>query len=215
MSAWREEPSEHVLIEPRYFASYILHEETASRLTDDNTLTYEHRASLGVFSLISPWNMPAYLLTWKIAPCLAFGCTGIAKPSELTSLSAFRKSAAAPGSSLTDQFEVLSDLFREAGLPPGVMNIVFGAGNPTGSALVRNKLVKGISFTGGTATGIQIRKDTVEDIGKHLSLELGGKNPTLVFADADLDQAVKTAAMAAFENQGEVRGSYGVQGCIG
>lgn len=90
------------------------------------------------------------------------------------------------------------------------MNIVFGAGNPTGSALVRSKLIKGVSFTGGTATGIQIRKDTVEDIGKHLSLELGGKNPTLIFEDADLDQAVKVAAMAAFENQGEVRDPFDV-----
>lgn len=91
------------------------------------------------------------------------------------------------------------------------MNIVFGPGNPTGSALVRNKLVKVISFRGGTATGIQIRKDTIEDIGKHLSLEMGGKNPTLVFADADLDKAVRVAAMAAFENQGEVCGSHGME----
>lgn len=85
-----------------------------------------------------------------------------------------------------------------------MINIVFGAGQPTGSALVQHKLVRGVSFTGGTATGLQIRKDTIDDIGKHLSLELGGKNPTLVFADADIDAAIKTAAAAAFENQGEV-----------
>lgn len=84
------------------------------------------------------------------------------------------------------------------------MNIVFGAGQPTGSALVQHKLIRGVSFTGGTATGLRIRKDTIDDIGKHLSLELGGKNPTLVFADADIDAAIKTAAAAAFENQGEV-----------
>lgn len=85
-----------------------------------------------------------------------------------------------------------------------MINIIFGPGNPTGSALVRHSKVNGISFTGGTATGIQIRRDTVEDIGKHVSLELGGKNPTLVFDDVDLDKAVPTAAKAAFENQGEV-----------
>lgn len=73
----------------RYFAGYILHEEGAARMTDDNCLTYEHRSPLGVFALISPWNMPLYLLTWKIAPCIAFGCTGVAKPSEMTSMSAF------------------------------------------------------------------------------------------------------------------------------
>ncbi|KAK5119146.1 hypothetical protein LTR85_007760 [Meristemomyces frigidus] len=172
----------------RYFAGYILHDEGAARMTDDNCLTYEHRSPLGVFALISPWNMPLYLLTWKIAPCIAFGCTGVAKPSEMTSMSAF----------------LLAGVFQEAGLPPGVMNIVFGAGLPTGSALVRSPIVRGVSFTGGTATGLQIRKDTIEDIGKHLSLELGGKNPTLVFPDADMQEAVKLAATAGFENQGEI-----------
>lgn len=77
----------------RYFAGYILHEESSARITDDNVLTYEHRSPLGVFALISPWNMPLYLLTWKIAPCLAFGCTAVAKPSELTSVTAFRESS--------------------------------------------------------------------------------------------------------------------------
>lgn len=84
------------------------------------------------------------------------------------------------------------------------MNIVFGGGLPTGRALVRHKLIKGISFTGGTATGLQIRRDTVEDISKHVSLELGGKNPTLVFGDVDVQRAVTLAATAAFENQGEI-----------
>ncbi|PIG85639.1 aldehyde dehydrogenase (AldH12) [Aspergillus arachidicola] len=101
-------------------------------------------------------------------------------------------------------YPVLSAVFQDVGLPPGVINLVYGAGNPTGSALVRHPLVKGISFTGGTATGRQIRRDTVDDIGKHLSLELGGKNPTLVFDDVDMDKAVATAAAAAFENQGEI-----------
>jgi acyl-CoA reductase-like NAD-dependent aldehyde dehydrogenase len=82
--------------------------------------------------------------------------------------------------------------------------MVFGNGAIAGSTIVKSKKIKGVSFTGGTATGIQIRKDTVADIGKHLSLELGGKNPTLIFDDVDLEKAVSTAAMAAFENQGEV-----------
>ncbi|KAK4625498.1 2-aminomuconic semialdehyde dehydrogenase [Fulvia fulva] len=172
----------------RYFAGYILHQESAARFTDTNHLTYEHHSPKGVFALISPWNMPLYLLTWKIAPCLAFGCAAVAKPSELTSVTAF----------------LLANVLREARLPNGVINIIFGAGAPTGKALVNHKLVKGISFTGGTATGIQIRKDTAEAIGKHLSLQLGGKNPTLVFADADLAEAVRTSAIAAFENQGEI-----------
>ncbi|KAH8195815.1 hypothetical protein TruAng_010028 [Truncatella angustata] len=171
-----------------YFSSFILHQETSARMIDGVALTYEHRSPTGVFALISPWNMPLYLLTWKIAPCLAFGCTAVAKPSEVTSMSAF----------------LLSEVFRLAELPTGVVNVVFGDGPTTGSALVKSPLVKGVSFTGGTATGIQIRRDTADQIYKHLSLELGGKNPTLVFDDVDLTKAVETAAMAAFENQGEI-----------
>ncbi|KAE9373964.1 putative aldehyde dehydrogenase [Stipitochalara longipes BDJ] len=171
-----------------YFSTYILHEDLSVRMIDGVALTYEHRSPAGVFALISPWNMPLYLLTWKIAPCLAFGCTAVAKPSEVTSITAF----------------LLAEVTRRAGLPSGVLNIVFGDGATTGSELVKHPKVKGISFTGGTATGIQIRKDTAADIYKHLSLELGGKNPTLVFDDVDLEKAVATAAMAAFENQGEI-----------
>lgn len=98
---------------------------------------------------------------------------------------------------------MLGRVFQDAHLPKGVINLVFGAGLPTGSALVKHPRIKGISFTGGTSTGLRIRKDTVEDIGKHVSLELGGKNPTLVFDDVDLAKAVPLAARAAFENQGE------------
>ncbi|KAK8104213.1 Aldehyde dehydrogenase family 8 member A1 [Apiospora kogelbergensis] len=173
-----------------YFSTFILHQQTAARVVDgSNILTYEHRSPAGVFALVSPWNMPLYLLTWKMAPCLAFGCTAVAKPSEVTSMTAF----------------LLCEVFRRAGLPKGAMNVVFGDGATTGSALVRSPLVRGgVSFTGGTATGIQIRRDTADQIYKHLSLELGGKNPTLVFEDVELDKAVQTAAMAAFENQGEI-----------
>jgi acyl-CoA reductase-like NAD-dependent aldehyde dehydrogenase len=174
-----------------YFATFILHESTAARLVDGVALTYEHRSPAGVFALISPWNMPLYLLTWKMAPCLAFGCTAVAKPSEVTSMSAF----------------LLASVFQRAGLPPGVINILFGDGATTGSALVAHPAVHGVSFTGGTATGIAIRRATVHQIYKHVSLELGGKNPTLVFADsmaANREKTIRTAAMAAFENQGEI-----------
>lgn len=103
-----------------------------------------------------------------------------------------------------DPSPVLGEVFRQAELPPGVMNIIFGDGPGAGSTLVKSALIRGVSFTGGTRTGISIRRDTVEDIGKHLSLELGGKNPTLVFDDVDLDQAVPIAAQAAFENSGQI-----------
>jgi acyl-CoA reductase-like NAD-dependent aldehyde dehydrogenase len=99
---------------------------------------------------------------------------------------------------------VLCEVLRQAELPDGVVNFVFGNGAVTGSALVKSQKIAGVSFTGGTATGIQIRKDTAADIYKHLSLELGGKNPTLVFDDVDIERAVATAAMAGFENQGEI-----------
>ncbi|KUI69814.1 Aldehyde dehydrogenase family 8 member A1 [Cytospora mali] len=174
-----------------YFSTFILHESTSARMVDGVALTYEHRSPAGVFALISPWNMPLYLLTWKIAPCLAFGCTAVAKPSEVTSMSAF----------------LLASVFQQVGLPSGVISILFGDGATTGSALVSHPGVHGVSFTGGTATGIAIRKATVHQIYKHVSLELGGKNPTLVFADslaASREKTVRTAAMAAFENQGEI-----------
>lgn len=100
--------------------------------------------------------------------------------------------------------EVLAEVLRRAELPPGVVNIIFGDGRTTGTAVVTNPDIHGVSFTGGTATGIQIRKLTAEYIYKHVSLELGGKNPTLVFEDVELDEAVRVASQAAFENQGEV-----------
>ncbi|ROW01374.1 hypothetical protein VMCG_05967 [Cytospora schulzeri] len=174
-----------------YFSTFILHETTTARMVDGVALTYEHRSPAGVFALISPWNMPLYLLTWKIAPCLAFGCTAVAKPSEVTSMSAF----------------LLASAFEQASLPSGVVNILFGDGMTTGSAMVSHPDVHGVSFTGGTATGIAIRKATVAQIYKHVSLELGGKNPTLVFADsmaANKEKTIRTAAMASFENQGEI-----------
>lgn len=195
-----------------YFSTYILHEQTAARVIDGaNILTHEHRSPRGVFALISPWNMPLYLLTWKIAPCLAFGCTAVAKPSELTSISAYRMSppSVSCASLKLTLIPVLANLIQKSGLPPGVINIIFGDGPTTGASLVAAPNLAGVSFTGGTATGIAIRQATAHQIAKHLSLELGGKNPTLVFADALRDEssrekAVSIAARAAFENQGEI-----------
>ncbi|KAJ9627569.1 hypothetical protein H2204_009608 [Knufia peltigerae] len=172
----------------QYFSSYILHDDNRARMVDGVALTYEHRSAIGPFALISPWNMPLYLLTWKIAPCIAFGCTAVAKPSEVTSMTAY----------------LLAEVLRRAELPPGVVNIIFGDGRTTGTAVVTNPDIHGVSFTGGTATGVQIRKLTAEYIYKHVSLELGGKNPTLVFEDVELDEAVRVASQAAFENQGEI-----------
>ncbi|KAK4867930.1 hypothetical protein LT330_007589 [Penicillium expansum] len=176
----------------RYFAGYILHHESAVRLNkgrEESTLTYEHRVPVGVFAIIASSNMPLYILTSKIAACLAFGCTGVAKPSELTSMTAF----------------LLSEVLRQAELPSGVMNIIFGDGPNTGSTLVKSPLVRGISFTGGKQTAIQIRKDTATEIDKHLSLEVQGISPTLVFADVNIDDAVSAAVFAAFENSGQLR----------
>ncbi|MFA0961412.1 aldehyde dehydrogenase [Roseivirga sp. BDSF3-8] len=150
-------------------------------------LNYTHRHPLGVVGCISPWNLPLYLLTWKIAPALAAGNTVVAKPSEVTPLTAAR----------------LGEICRDAGLPDGVLNIVHGRGTKAGQALVTNATVKAISFTGGTATGRAIAT-LAAPMFKKLSLELGGKNPSLVFADANFDEAVETSVRAAFTNQGEI-----------
>ncbi|KAE8355469.1 Aldehyde/histidinol dehydrogenase [Aspergillus coremiiformis] len=174
----------------RYFATFILHQETRARWTDSNTVTYEHRSPKGVFALITPWNMPLDLLTGQIAPCLAFGCTAVAKPSETTSMTAY----------------LLSTVFQEVSLPPGIINVVYGPGHLTGTALISHPLIKGICFTGTPATGHHIRRNTLD---KYVSLNLTGKTPTLIFDDVDIENAVATAAAAAFASQGEIclRGS--------
>ncbi len=171
----------------RFFATAILHEQTEAHLTDGQALNYTLRLPRGVAGLISPWNLPLYLLTWKIAPALATGNTAVAKPSEVTPMTAF----------------LLSRLCGEAGLPPGVLNIVHGTGGKAGVAIVRHPKVTTISFTGGTATGAAIAA-AAAPMFKKLSLELGGKNPNIVFADADMDRAVAESARAAFSNQGQI-----------
>ena len=171
----------------RFFATAILHTRTDAYQTDTRALNITLRRPRGVAGLISPWNLPLYLLSWKIAPALATGNTAVAKPSELTPLTAHR----------------LAELCREAGLPRGVLNIVHGFGEKAGAAIVEHPDVPTISFTGGTETGARIAR-TAGPMFKRLALECGGKNPTIVFADADLDEALPTSVRAAFSNQGEI-----------
>jgi aminomuconate-semialdehyde/2-hydroxymuconate-6-semialdehyde dehydrogenase len=171
----------------RFFAGAILHGHSEAHVTDHTALNYTLRRPRGVAGLISPWNLPLYLLSWKIAPALAAGNTAVAKPSELAPLTAFR----------------LAELCREAGLPAGVLNIVHGSGQQAGAALVGHPEVRTISFTGGTATGALIAAAAAPDF-KKLTLEMGGKNPAVLFADADLDLALPGIVRAAFTNQGQI-----------
>ncbi len=170
----------------RYFATKILHTEEMARPMG-NYLSYTHRAPLGVAGLISPWNLPLYLLTWKIAPAIACGNTVVCKPSELTPMTAY----------------LLGELLNEAGLPHGVVNIIFGSGASAGAALTAHPEVPLLSFTGGTATGRKVLENSIPRF-KRTSLELGGKNAAVVFADCDLSEAVITSVRAAFQNQGEI-----------
>ncbi len=173
----------------RYFANLMVSLQGQSSELEGPTparsvVRYE---PMGVVGIISPWNLPLYLLTWKAAPALAMGNCVVAKPSEMTSLTAFK----------------LAKLFPDAGFPPGVFNLVFGYGQSAGQALVMHPNVRAISFTGGTVTGRRIAEMAAQT-GKKVSLELGGKNPAIIFADSDLDLAVETSVRAAFANQGEV-----------
>jgi len=171
----------------RFFGTGILHQSSEAHPTDGTALNYTLRQPLGVAGLISPWNLPLYLLSWKIAPAIATGNTCVAKPSELTPLTANR----------------LAELSIEAGIPPGVINIVHGYGNKAGRALTSHPDVPLISFTGGTVTGAAVTTNASPRF-KKISLELGGKNPNLIFADADLDDAVATSIRSSFWNQGEI-----------
>jgi len=171
----------------RHFATAILHAHSECHATDDLAINYTLRKPRGVVGLISPWNLPLYLLTWKVAPAIAVGNTAVAKPSEVTPMTAY----------------LLSQLCIEAGLPPGVLNIVHGLGKKAGAALVKHPAVSTLSFTGGTVTGREIAA-TAAPMFKKLSLELGGKNPNIVFADADPQEALSGSVRAAFSNQGQV-----------
>lgn len=171
----------------RFFATAVLHTASDAHLTDHSALNYTVRRPRGVAGLISPWNLPLYLLSWKIAPALATGNTAVAKPSELTPLTA----------------SLLADICVAAGLPAGVLNIVHGAGGDAGAALVAHPGVTTISFTGGTATGAAIAVSAAPAF-KKVTLEMGGKNPTVLFADADLGVAIPGILRSAFTNQGQI-----------
>jgi aminomuconate-semialdehyde/2-hydroxymuconate-6-semialdehyde dehydrogenase len=177
----------------RYFAAAIQtwgSESHAMALgqPDTGAINYTLRQPLGVVGCISPWNLPLYLFTWKIAPALAAGNTVVAKPSEVTPCTAAR----------------LAELSIEAGFPPGVLNIMQGRGPTVGQALVEHPRVKAISFTGSTATGAAIAVAAAPRF-KKISLEMGGKNPAIVFADADMSDAnLDTLVRSGFANQGEI-----------
>ncbi len=171
----------------RFFATASMHFSSESHLMEGEAINYTTRTPIGVVGCISPWNLPLYLFTWKIAPALAAGCTVIAKPSELTPMTAF----------------LFSQLCMEAGLPPGVLNIVHGLGNKVGQAIVEHASISAISFTGGTVTGKTIAA-TAAPMFKKLSLELGGKNPNIIFADCNFEEAVSTSIHSSFSNQGEI-----------
>ncbi len=171
----------------RFFATAILHCSSESHSTDRQALNYTLRRPRGVAGLISPWNLPLYLLTWKVAPAIATGNTAVAKPSELTPMTA----------------HALTELCDQAGLPRGVLNIVHGLGPRAGQPLVEHPEVTTISFTGSTRTGAEISR-IGGPLFKKLALEMGGKNPNIVFADADMEQALAGSLRAAFANQGQI-----------
>jgi aminomuconate-semialdehyde/2-hydroxymuconate-6-semialdehyde dehydrogenase len=152
-----------------------------------NTINFTLRQPIGVVGCISPWNLPLYLFSWKIAPAIAAGNTVVAKPSEITPLTAF----------------LLGEICTEAGLPKGVLNIVHGTGPSAGQAIVEHKNIKAISFTGGTKTGENIAR-TAAPMFKKLSLELGGKNPNLIFADCNYEKMLEVTVRSSFANQGQI-----------
>ena len=152
-----------------------------------DAINYTLRQPIGVVGCISPWNLPLYLFTWKIAPAIAAGNCVVAKPSEVTPLTAY----------------LLGEICNEAGLPNGVLNIVHGLGSTTGQAIIEHPNIKAISFTGGTATGTHIAR-TAAPMFKKLSLELGGKNPSIIFKDCNYNDMLETTVRSSFANQGQI-----------
>lgn len=171
----------------RFFATGIMHFATESHAMENRALNYTLRQPLGIVGCISPWNLPLYLFTWKIAPALAAGNCVLAKPSEVTPVTAF----------------LLSKICIEAGLPAGVLNILHGSGPGTGEAIVTHPAVKAISFTGSTRAGERIAGIAAPRF-KKLSLELGGKNPSIIFADCDWEKMMDDTLRSSFSNQGEI-----------
>lgn len=170
-----------------FFATAILHYASESHNMEGVGINYTLRKPIGIVGCISPWNLPLYLFSWKIAPALAAGNCVIAKPSEITPYTAY----------------LLGKVAQEAGLPNGVLNILHGEGQFAGDAIVKHPKIKAISFTGGTATGEYIAR-TAAPMFKKLSLELGGKNPNIIFADCDFKEMLSTTLRSSFANQGQI-----------
>ena len=170
-----------------FYATAILHDASESHDMGAQGFNYTLRRPIGVVACISPWNLPLYLFTWKIAPALAAGNTVVAKPSEVTPATAY----------------LLSEILDEVGFPAGVLNIVHGTGPNVGEPLVGHPEVPVISFTGGTATGARI-SSVAAPMFKKLSLELGGKNPNVIFADCNFEKMLRTTLQSSFANQGQI-----------
>ncbi len=170
-----------------FYATAALHLNSETHAMENTAINYTLRQPIGVAGCISPWNLPLYLFTWKIAPALASGNCVVAKPSEITPVTA----------------HLLSELCIKAGLPAGVLNIVHGTGPNVGAAIASHPRIPVISFTGGTKTGAEISK-VAAPMFKKLSLELGGKNPNIIFADCDFEHALSTTIKSSFSNQGEI-----------
>ena len=171
----------------RFFANAITQFASEAHETDSQTINYTLREPIGVVGCISPWNLPLYLFTWKIAPALAAGNTVVAKPSEVTPMTAY----------------LLSKICIELGLPKGVLNIVHGLGHKVGAAISAHPKIKAISFTGSTRVGAEIAK-VAAPMFKKLSLELGGKNPNIIFADCNYKKMLDTTVRSSFTNQGQI-----------
>ena len=171
----------------RFFSTAILHFASEAHEMEDLAINYTLKQPIGIAGCISPWNLPLYLFTWKIAPAIAAGNCVVAKPSEITPMTAY----------------LLSKICHEAGLPAGVLNIVHGYGHKVGAAITAHPDIPMISFTGGTNTGKQIAK-VAAPMFKKLSLELGGKNPNIIFADCDFDKMLRTTVQSSFSNQGQI-----------
>ncbi len=170
-----------------FFADAVTQFSSEAYPTDEIALNYTLRQPLGVVACISPWNLPLYLLTWKVAPALAAGNCVVAKPSEVTPMTA----------------HLLGELCAEAGIPPGVLNVVQGLGPRAGAPLCAHRDVRAVSFTGSTRVGGEIAREAAASF-KKVSLEMGGKNPTVIFADADLEEAIPQTMRAAFSNTGQI-----------
>jgi aminomuconate-semialdehyde/2-hydroxymuconate-6-semialdehyde dehydrogenase len=171
----------------KFFAAAQMNFPSESHHTPGQGLNYTLRSPIGVVGCISPWNLPLYLFTWKIAPALAAGNTVVAKPSEVTPLTAY----------------LLTTVCDEIGLPKGVLNVVHGLGHKVGQAIVESKDVKAIAFTGGTMTGRAINIECAKQF-KKVSLELGGKNPNIIFEDCDFEDMLATTVRSSFTNQGQI-----------